>query len=124
MSKQKAKIVGVDHHHLLYPRRKWGKGYAYLLRTYHYCIIPIEKGTLHRNIHGLLQEIPAPSDLNAQMALDQLRILESYGAIHNEDNITRRLKLLIALFDHVEKPTADALRKQLEIVHKFYQKPP
>jgi hypothetical protein len=27
------------------------------------------------------------------------------------------------LFDSVEQPTAEALRKQLDIVHKFYEKP-
>lgn len=67
--------------------------------------------------------VPIPRDINALRALEQLRLLERYGAISDEDNIERRLEILAALFDCVEQPTADAFRKQAKIVHDFYTKP-
>ena len=74
-------------------------------------------------IHEFVGDVPAPSHINAQSALDQLRSLEFYGVIGENDTIQRRLEVFIALFDCVEQPTADALKKQLAIVRKFYHEP-
>lgn len=124
MSKKRVKGVVTDNHHLFYSRRKWKKGYAYLLRTHHYCIVQIAKKTLHCEIHRSLQEVPVPSDSGAEIVLEQLNNLEASGIISDEDDIAKRLQVLIALFDCVEESTANALRKQLETVHKFYHEPP
>lgn len=113
-----------DTHHLCYQRRHWGRGYLRELRQFHYCTILIPRDTLHHFIHEHVGDVPAPKDVNAKCALEQLRMLEHYDAIHDDDPIEKRLMLLAALFDCCDQPTADAFRAQLEAVHKFYSKPP
>lgn len=113
-----------DNHHLLYPRKVWGKGYRYALRTHPYCIVLIDKKTLHRSLHGLVTHIPIPSEENAKAALEQLNMLWQFGAIHRDDSVKKRLTLLVALFEYVEQPTANALKEQLEIVQRFHKSPP
>lgn len=124
MQHKKSAHINEDNHHLLYPRKAWSKGYRYALRTHRYCSVLIDKKNLHRNIHAKITHIPIPSECNAQCAFEQLDMLWKHGALHDEDSIEKRLALLIALFDCMEQPTADALRKQLEIVRSFYKKPP
>lgn len=114
---------GKDTHHLLYQRRYWHGDTLIALRDYWYCRAEIPKNTLHRRLHNLVQTVPVPKATNAKSALEQLRTLERYEVIHEDDTIERKLEVLIALFDSVEQPTAEALRKQLDIVHKFYEKP-
>ena len=112
-----------DSHHILYQKRHWGRSCLKELRDYNYCIIDIPRDTLHRQIHEWLGDIPAPSDYSAKEALRNIRLLEKQGAIDNSDPLEKRLKILIALFDCIEQPTADALKKQLDIVYEFYKKP-
>ena len=68
--------------------------------------------------------MPVPKDINALRALEQLRLLERYGAISDSDSFERRLQLLAALFDCTEQPTADAFRRQAKIVRDFYNERP
>ena len=117
------KAGGSNSHHLLWQRRKWDKGDLRVLRSYPYCIMDIPANTLHRRIHENIRQIPPPSQENAKSALWHLQYLERYGGIKPNDPIEKRLKVLIALFECSEQPTADALKKQLEIVHEFYNKP-
>ena len=44
-------------------------------------------------------------------------MLRSYGVEFDDYDLESRLRLLIALFDYVEQPTADAFKKQLKILH-------
>lgn len=113
----------LDKHHLFFIGRKYGNGYLCSLRQYWYCVIYIPRDTLHRYIHENLAMIPVPRPESARAALEQLKYLEKYNAIHDEDPIEKRLELLIALFECTEQRTADALKKQLNIVHEFYEKP-
>lgn len=112
-----------DSHHLLWMRRRWSNGALVALRKYPYCIIDIPRNTLHREIHENIATIPTPSAINAQSALNQLRTLEKYGAISDQDDIVRRLEVLIALFDCAEPRTTDALKRQLAIAREFYGLP-
>ena len=112
-----------DTHHLCYQRKNWHGGYVTELRDFWYCRLDIPKNTLHRAIHKRVDSVPAPKATNAKSALEQLHKLEVYGAIHEDDTIEMRLELLAALFDCVEQPTADAFRRQLQVVHE-YQKAP
>ena len=114
---------GKDTHHLCYQRRNWRNEALVALRDYWYCKAEIPKNTLHRRIHSIITTVPAPKAANAKSALEQLRSLERYEVIHEEDTIERKLEVLIALFDAIEQPTADAFKKQLDIVRKFYSKP-
>lgn len=123
--KKKRRICGntpCDSHHLCYQRRHWNRGALFELRKFHYCRMYIPKDTLHHVIHEFVGDIPAPKEFNARSALEQLRMLEHYGAISDDDPIEKRLKLLAALFDCCDQPTADAFRAQLEVVNKFYNK--
>ena len=113
-----------DVHHILYMRKAWKSGAIGELRLYWYCRIPIPRDTLHRQIHTELKFIPVPRHTNARHTLEQLEYLVHYGGISEKDSIEKRLKVLIALFDCCEQPTADALREQLAIVNRFYHKPP
>ena len=90
-----------------------------MLRDYWYCKAEIPKNTLHRRIHSIVPNVPVPKAINARSALEQMKTLERYEVIHEEDSIERKLEVLIALFDYVEQPTADALKRQLDIVRKF-----
>lgn len=68
--------------------------------------------------------IPTPTEKNAKFVLEQLRILENYGAISDDDPIEKRLIVLASLFDCSEQPTADAIRRQLQTVYRFKNEPP
>lgn len=114
----------MDKHHLCYQRHKWGRGNLLKLREYWYCKIYLPKDTLHKMIHLNVPDIPAPKDLSAKSALEQLGYLEQFGAISEFDSIERRLELLASLFDCCDQPTADAFREQIRIVHEFRKTPP
>lgn len=123
--KKKAKRVRTpnDTHHLFWTSKKWGFGDLASLRRYWYCKISIPRKTLHWHIHENIAIIPTPSDDNAKQVLTVLRQLTIAGAIRDSDKIERRLEVLIALFDENEPKTTDALKRQLEVVREFYDKP-
>lgn len=112
-----------DSHHLCWPRRDWNKGAAKKLRAHHYCIVRIPKRSLHQRIHNESPVVPVPKKLNVDSALFQLALLERFGGIRYDDPIEKRLRVLAAIFDCSEQPTADAFREQLEVVRKFDGKP-
>lgn len=112
-----------DVHHLCFPRKKWSNGYAKAIRNYWYFMVLIPRRTLHANIHKELRSIPCPSGQSAAMAYDHIRLMDKYGALSLDDPIEKRLNLLIGVFDCIEQPTANALRRELEIIRKYEQKP-
>ena len=112
-----------DRHHLLWIARNWDRGALRELRYFHYCIVPLHRDTIHRFIHSRMCFIPPPAESSAKFVLQHLRNLEKCGAISDNDPIEKRLKVLAALFDCWEQPTADALRKQLRIVREFNESP-
>lgn len=95
-----------------------------MLRRHHYCIVCIPKDTVHKHIHNSIPFIPPPREITAGSALEQLALLERFGGISQSDPIEKRLLVLAALFDCVDQATADAFRKQLEIVREFNKKAP
>lgn len=107
-----------DRHHIFFQRRCYHGALA-SLRSYAYCVVAIPKDSLHRQIHEALAAVPTPKLANAREALQELRTLYHFGGISDHDDIEKRLKVLIALFDYIEQPTADALRKQLSIVQEY-----
>ena len=112
-----------DTHHLCYTRNSWGRGNLRKLRDYWYCKINIQRDTLHRKIHLELPAIPPPKDSSAKDALFQLEMLERFSAISEYDYIERRLELLASLFDCSDQETADAFRKQIQIVREWKSPP-
>lgn len=111
-----------DRHHILYIRKEWNKGKLNKLRLHPYCIVPMDRDSLHRYLHVHLACIPAPSGGVADSVLMQLEFLERYGAIGQEDDVEKRITVLIALFECIAQPTADALKEQLHIIREFYIK--
>jgi hypothetical protein len=130
MSKKSKLTIGMyqqqrakDCHHIFFQARHWKRGALLSLRRFHYCRLRIDRDTLHREIHHRLKDVPPPKPINALEALSQLRYLEKFGAISDEDGFAKRLVVLIALFEDIEPQTARALQKQLEIVCEFKIKP-
>ena len=111
-------------HHCCFIRRKWGYGYAKAIRQFHYCTIPLKKDTIHKAIHEGMKEVPVPDDAVAEVAYEQLLLLDKYGSLHDDDPIERRLIILAALFDCVAQETADGFRRQLAIVQSYKNEPP
>lgn len=109
----------LDKHHICFIGRRWNSGWLAAFRKYWYCIVKIPRDTLHHYIHENLATIPAPRPENAKAALEQLWMLEKYGAIHDDDDIETRLELIIALFECAEPKTTEALQKQLEIIREY-----
>ena len=118
------KASGCDKHHIFFTRRAWRSGLAFALRHNPYSIVMIPRATLHKQIHESARSVPVPSNYAIEGAFEQLNLLEKRGAISETDNIEKRLKVFIALFECIADPTANALRKQLEIVQNYYHKPP
>lgn len=123
-SRAKRRINTVDKHHLCYQRRNWRRPGLRALREHWYCKVYLPKNTLHKLIHVYVPDVPAPGEASARIALEQLGYLEKYGAISESDPVERRLQLLAGLFDCVEQPTADAFRKQLQVVREYKKTPP
>ena len=119
MKSKKAKTP-FDRHHIFYIRREWNKGKLDKIRLHPYSIVPLHRDTIHRYLHVHLACIPAPSSRVVDGVLQQLDMLEKYGAIGPDDCLEKRLTVLIALFECIAQPTADALKEQLRLVREFY----
>lgn len=113
-----------DTHHLFWPQHDFNRGWAKTLRTHWYCRVDIPMLTLHRRIHHEITRVPVPKAISVKGALEQLNLLEKYGAIHPYDNIERRLYVLMALFDCCEPEVHAALKSQYDIVRKHFHSNP
>lgn len=113
----------VDRHHICWTRRSWNSGYVAQLRLHPYCIVLVPRDTLHHLIHTKMKCIPVPSNKSAKSVLFHLNLLINAGVIHYDDPIEKKLKILIALFDCIEQPTADAFREQLNIICEYKNNP-
>lgn len=113
-----------DRHHLLWYRKNYSKGWAKRLRDHWYCSVEIPRDTLHKEIHHKIAHIPVPRVISIKSALEQLNLLEKFGGISKDDNIEKRLQVLLALFDCAEPSTHAALKAQYDIVCKFYHHSP
>lgn len=116
---QTANYHSTDRHHIFFQRRHY-TGNLLKLRLFHYCIVAIPRNTLHKTIHEYIGDIPAPREKNVSLILAILCELEKGGLISNNDNIQKRLSVLINVMEDIEPRTAEALYKQLEIVNEYY----
>lgn len=119
--RKKKKWGGTSHdtHHIFYTKVSWNDPLPNKLRQHWYCIVDIPKDTLHHKIHEKVRYVPVPRNESIRVALDQLDLLEDYGAIRPDDDIVKRLQVFINIFSGLDKPTADALQKQLDAVYDF-----
>lgn len=111
-----------DKHHICYTRKKWKVGKLRCVRIHQYCVIRLPR-ELHENVHAVVPEVPTPRGDTAGYVKEQLDYLLDFGAISINDSFEKRLSVLIALFECIEQPTADALKKQLQLAHEFYKTP-
>lgn len=123
-SRAKVRDKLYDTHHIFFPRKSYTEDPWDILRNFYYCKITIPKYTIHDEIHETIPSIPPPDNFSAIRVLDGLLLLRKQGGIADDDPAEKRLKVLIALFDCSNQPTADALRQQLEIVQKYNKKSP
>lgn len=115
------KKATTDLHHLVWTRRAWNKGIAKELRQHWYMRVEIPKDTLHRQIHHEIPNgIPVPNGKEIKHVLDALRTYEKYGVISHNDNIDKRMSILLPLFQGRAK---NAMYKQFRIVSKFMYPP-
>ena len=124
MKKKKKKnrkvISSCDNiHHLLWQRKHWNCGYLHQLREHWYMRVPIHKDTLHKYIHENMDEIPLLKPISAKVILGVLDLMEERGYITPEDDIERRLYVLIELIPYGEYETRLALKKQLRLVRNY-----
>ena len=76
---------------------------------------------MHEKIHEAVVNINPPSITNAIHALKMIKDLEMYDSIGELDDLEKRIKVLIFMFDSVEPKTVECLKRQLEIVHDYYE---
>lgn len=110
-------------HHILWIRRKWDKAsWSHKLRNHPYMKVSIPKDTLHKWIHQAVYEVPIPREIICQKAYEEIERLYKFGAISDNDNIIKRLDLLIFILKYVADDTVAALEAQKEIATRFYHK--
>ena len=99
----------VNHHHLLYPRRDWSSGYAYLVR--HAFIREVPVG-IHNELHRIIvKEIPVPPESIMKKAWEDYQLnkweIDSYDIcralawlyVHVEDaNFRKEIQKQIDFF--------------------------
>lgn len=108
-----------DWHHALWQRKNWSKGWAKLLREHEYCGAYIPKNTLHVEIHKYINNIPCPDGKYCHIAFEIINRKLEEGYIDTEDPLDKKLEVLIEIFDKTSPKTAEALKKELEIVKSY-----
>ena len=113
-----------DWHHCLFQKRHWKTGWAKVLRENSYCGAMIPKDTLHRFIHAKVHDIPLADGKSCRIAVETINTWLQTGHISLDDPIDHKLEVLIGIFQNTAPNTAAVLRKQLEIVRNYQQRPP
>lgn len=110
-----------DTHHLCWPRKRWNKGWARLLRYHWYMRVEIPKNTLHQDIHNKVSGIPLPEEKEIKRAIKHLDVLAEAGAISEKDTIEKRLAIVIPMFSNRSSGAfVGALSQQFSVVGDFY----
>ena len=126
--KRKKRVISNDHskdwHHIFFQKRHWKTDWAKLLRDHSYCGSMLPKHTLHRYIHENIKDIPVPDGKSCRMALEAINNWLETGYISMDSPIEQKLIVLINVFNRLSPETAQALRKQLEIIRNYHQRPP
>lgn len=117
--KRKKVATGYNTHHILWQRRHWNSGYAKILREHDYMKVRVPVGTLHKEIHVSMADIPVPSTWLIKEAICEIDRLLKIGAISLDDPLTARLDLLIFMWDYAAPDTVRALRKQRQIAARY-----
>ena len=118
--KQQTRGGSHDRHHILYQRVNWSRGALAVLRQSNYCKVYIPRD-LHDKIHEGVRNITPPRLVNAIDVMRRLRDLELHDSINELDDFEKRLKVLIFMFEYIEPETTECLKRQLEIVHEYYE---
>ena len=110
-----------DYHHILYQRRHWKCGWAKILREHPYCKAYIPQGTLHREIHSKIHDVPTPNGENCRIAVEALDNWLEAGYISLDDRLDVKIANITKCFRAKCPATTAILDWQREIVSKFYK---
>ena len=109
-----------NNHHLLWERKRWTKhAWANKLRTHPYYIVRLPAQAVHRVIHEELSHIPVANEALCRYAYEVTNIQLEAGTLNYDDKPTKRLMVLIRVFEGASEPTAKALREQQRIFQDF-----
>lgn len=72
-------------------------------------------------IHEYIGDIPVPDGKVCRQTVEALNSWLEAGYISLDDPIEKKLETLIKCFNKAAPATADALRKELQIVTNFYK---
>lgn len=111
-----------DYHHILFQRKHWQNGFARALRNHPYMGKYIPVGTLHREIHSKIHDIPTPNGVDCRRAYNRLLEWERMGWIDvKNDTLEQRIQFLIDVWEDSCPATVAILKWQQEVVRKFYE---
>ena len=118
-------VHGYNEHHILFQGKHWAQGYAKLLREHRYFRKKIPAGSLHRQIHTKIHDVPRPNWEDCKRAYLELRRREATGLIDLKyDTIEQRIDFLIEMWQDNCPATVAILQWQRDIVAKFYASRP
>jgi hypothetical protein len=108
-----------NRHHCLWVARNWNRPWARKLREHPYMVISIPMNTEHKMIHANISGIPVLPEHFCEVAYKEIDRLWEFGAIHDTDPLSFRMKVLIAILDCTNDATVKALKKQKQIAEEF-----
>lgn len=116
-------LKSTDYHHILFQRKHWQTGYAKALRNHPYLGKYIPTGTLHREIHSKIHDVPTPNGVDCRRAYNRLIEWERQGIIDVKyDTLEERIQFLIDVWEDTCHATVAILKWQQEVVKKFCSK--
>lgn len=121
--KKSSAATHIDRHHLLWTRIEWNCGHKRALRNHPYCIVFIDKKSVHQLIHHQVEKIPVPREASAAYVLRRLRHMRGRNIIKDNDPIEKRLIILSKLFRQDEPKTAEAILAQLDAMRELKKAP-
>ena len=111
-----------DYHHILFQGRHWKCGWAKILREHPYCGAKIPQGTLHREIHSKIHDIPTPNGPECKIAVEAINNWLESGYISMDDRLDKKIETIAKCFRAKCPATTAMLDWQREVVSKFYSK--
>ena len=121
--KHDVNLTAKDWHHCLFQKRHWKIGWAKVLREHPYCGTLLPTHTLHRYIHENITDIPVPDGKACRIAFDVINNWLEADYISVDSPLEQKLAVLSSIFNKMSPDTAYALRKQLEIVRNYNERP-
>lgn len=113
-----------DYHHMVgFQGRHWNQGYAKLIRNHPYAGAKIPMRTLHREIHSKIHDVPRPKGDICKRTYQKLVSMCKSGQLSPKyDSPEQKLQFFIDEWEECCPATAEILRWEKQIIHKYYAK--